>query len=64
MIYLLFGTQGLILEKQCKKILKENLESIDDFHLQKVYCQMKFVYNDIYLFCLIFQQQYLLCGKN
>lgn len=35
MIYLLFGTQGLILEKQCKKILKENLESIDDFHLQK-----------------------------
>ncbi len=35
MIYLLFGTQSLILEKQLKKILKDNLSEIDDFHLQK-----------------------------
>lgn len=35
MIYLLFGTQSLILDKQLKKILKENLTEIDDFHLQK-----------------------------
>ncbi len=35
MVYLLFGTQGLILEKQCRKILKDNLSEIDDFHVQK-----------------------------
>lgn len=35
MLYLLFGSQGMILEKQCKKIIKDNLEVIDDFHVIK-----------------------------
>lgn len=35
MLYLLFGPQGMILEKQCKKIIKDNLEVIDDFHVIK-----------------------------
>lgn len=35
MIYLLFGTQRVILEKRLKMILNENLDQIDDFHLQK-----------------------------
>ena len=34
-LYLLFGPQGMILEKQCKKIIKDNLEVIDDFHVIK-----------------------------
>lgn len=32
MLYLLFGPQGMMLEKQCKKIIKENLTEVDDFH--------------------------------
>lgn len=35
MLYLLSGPQGMILEKQCKKIIKDNLEVIDDFHVIK-----------------------------
>lgn len=35
MLYLLFGPQGMILEKKCKKIIKDNLEVIDDFHVIK-----------------------------
>ncbi len=35
MLYILFGPQGLILENQCRKILKENLTEIDDFHCVK-----------------------------
>lgn len=35
MIYVLFGVQGLILENQCKKILKENLGVLDEFHYVK-----------------------------
>ena len=35
MLYFLFGPQGMILEKQCKKIIKDNLEVIDDFHVIK-----------------------------
>ncbi len=35
MLYILFGPQGLILENQCRKILKENLCAIDDFHCAK-----------------------------
>lgn len=35
MLYLLYGPQGIMLEKQCQKILKENLPLIDDFHCVK-----------------------------
>lgn len=36
MLYLLYGPQGIMLNKQCQKILKDNLSIVDDFHCVKM----------------------------
>lgn len=49
MLYLLFGPQGMILEKQCKKIIKDNIEVLDDFHV------MKFMADEVTIQDIVFE---------